>query len=90
MTCRQLGRKCASCCEKAGHDLTAFGGKFRQHTFDLPNDDCHDVSMYLRGQNQQIIQELRRTVDNHQYVYLFELYTFNAPQLGYLAPTIPK
>jgi len=90
MTCRQLGRKCASCRDKAGHDLTAFGGKFRQHSFDLPDDDCHDVSMYLRGQNQAIIEELRRAVDNHRYVYLFELYAFHAPQFDYLDPVIPK
>ena len=67
-----MGYKCAACREKAGEehgDVTALNGKFRQHTFELPDQECHDVSMYLRGQNQMIIEELRRAVDNHRYDY---------------------
>jgi len=67
MTCRQLGCKCASCREKAGNDLTAFNGKFRQHSFNLPDDECRDISVYLRSQNQAIIEELDRAVNNHRY-----------------------
>ena len=67
LTCRQLGNKCATCREKAGDqsdDITAFNGKFRQHNFDVPHDQSHDVSVYLRGQNDAVVQELRQAVSS--------------------------
>ena len=73
LTCRQLGTKCATCREKAGERsvvVTAFNGRFRQHTFDVPEDESHDVSVYLRGQSDAVMQELRQAVSSFRYDFI--------------------
>ena len=68
-----MGRKCATCREKVGDqsdDVTAFNGRFRQHAFDVPEDESHDVSVYLRGQNNAVVQELRQAVGSFRYDFI--------------------